>query len=202
MTNPDSEIRRLIELMPASGRMYCKLVSKPEQSTVITAEFPKPWQQARPIVINFDLWRELPRPQRDLLLLRTVSWLMGVKWLKPTPVNGLILAGLAGTLIELAQVDMVGVIAAGALTTLAGLQVWRSNRSTQRELEADEAAVQVALRRGYAESEAARHLSGAIESVARIEDRPNTFNELVRCQNLRAIAGLSPVGVPQSVRSE
>ncbi|MDX2216161.1 MAG: DUF3318 domain-containing protein [Oculatellaceae cyanobacterium bins.114] len=202
MTNPDPEIRRLIELMPASGRMHCKLVSKPEQSTVITAEFPVPWKQTRPIVINFDLWREMPRPQRDLVLLRTVSWLMSVKWLKINPASGLVAAGVVGTVFELVQVDMVGAIAAGALTTLAGLQVWRSHRSTQRELEADEAAVQIALRRGYSESDAARHLLSAIEAIARIEERPGTFTELVRCQNLKAIAGLSPVGVPQSVRSE
>lgn len=197
---PDSEIRRLIELMPASGRMYCKLVSKPEQSTVITTELPLPWHQSRPIVINFDLWRELSRPQRDMLLLRTVSWLMGVKWLKPTPVNGLVAAGVVGTVIEMAQVDIVGVVVAGALTALAGLQVWRNTRSSQRELEADEAAVQVALRRGYSEVEAAQNLLSAIEAIARIEDRPSNFNELVRSQNLRAIAGMSPVGVPQSLR--
>ncbi|MBD2462946.1 DUF3318 domain-containing protein [Oscillatoria sp. FACHB-1407] len=202
MTNPDSEIRRLIELMPASGRMYCKLVSKPEQASVITTEFPVPWKQARPIVINFDLWREMPRPQRDMVLLRTVSWLMSVKWLKPTPATGLVAAGVVGTIVELAQIDMVGAIAAGALTTLAGLQIWRSNRSTQRELEADEAAIQTAVRRGYTETEAARNLVSAIESLARIEERPNTFTELLRSQNLKAIAGLSPVGVPQSMRSE
>jgi hypothetical protein len=202
MTNPDSEIRRLIELMPASGRMYCKLISKPEQSSVVTAEFPVPWKQARPIVINFDLWREMPRPQRDMVFLRTVNWLMAVKWLKLNPASGLVAAGLVGTIVELTQVDMVGAIAAGALTTLAGLQVWRSNRSTQRELEADEAAIQVAVRRGYTETEAARHLVSAIESLARIEGRPNTFTELLRSQNLKAIAGLSPVGVPQSVRKD
>ncbi|MGB5962283.1 MAG: DUF3318 domain-containing protein, partial [Coleofasciculaceae cyanobacterium] len=51
--NPDPEIRRLIELMPASGRMLTKIVSKPQQNTVIESQLPLPWSQARPICINF-----------------------------------------------------------------------------------------------------------------------------------------------------
>ncbi|MFO0172845.1 MAG: DUF3318 domain-containing protein, partial [Aphanizomenon sp.] len=96
---PNIEIRRLLDLMPASGRMMTKIVSKPEQKQVIDAAFPLPLSQARPIYINFDLWRRLPTPQRDLLLLQRVCWLTGVKWLQPHIYQGVVLAGLVGGII-------------------------------------------------------------------------------------------------------
>ncbi|XGW00068.1 MAG: DUF3318 domain-containing protein [Leptolyngbya sp. BL-A-14] len=198
--NPDFEMRRLLDVMPASGRMVTKLVSKPEQRLVIDSTFPMPWVRDRPIWINFDLWDRLSRPQRDLLILRTVSWLTGVKWFRPSLYQGVVAAGIVGGLVELVQGDPVGIIAAGGLTALAGTQIWRSNRSTQTELDADEAALRVAQRRGYEEGEAARHLLSAIEAVAEIEGRPLNFTELLRSQNLRSLAGLSPVGVPDRVR--
>lgn len=201
--NLEPEIRRLIELMPASGRMLTKIVSKPQQNTLIESPFPKPWSQQRPIYINFDLWRRLPRPQRDLLLLRTVCWLIGVKWFKPELYQGFILAGLLGGILELAQGDAVGVVVATGLSAIAGTQIWRSTRSSQAELDADENAIKVAIRRGYTETEAAQHLLAAIEAVAQIEGRSGlNFTELIRAQNLRAIAGLSSVGVPDTVKQE
>ena len=39
----DVEIRRLLELMPASGRMLTKIIDKPKQSKVIDYKFPRPW---------------------------------------------------------------------------------------------------------------------------------------------------------------
>ena len=39
---PNIEIRRLLDVMPASGRMMTKIVSKPEQKQVIDAAFPLP----------------------------------------------------------------------------------------------------------------------------------------------------------------
>ncbi len=81
-------------------------------------------------------------------------------------------------------------------------RIWRDNRSSQVELDADETAIRVALRRGYSEAEAARHLLSAIEAVAQIEGRSLDFNELIRCQNLKAISGISAVGVPDSVRKD
>lgn len=201
--NLEPEIRRLIELMPASGRMLTKIVSKPQQNTVIESPFPKPWSQQRPIYINFDLWRRLPRPQRDLLLLRTVCWLIGVKWFKPELYQGFIVAGLLGGILELAQGDAVGVVVATGLSAIAGTQIWRSTRSSQAELDADENAIKVAIRRGYTETEAAQHLLAAIEAVGQIEGRSGlNFTELIRSQNLRAIAGLSSVGVPDTVKQE
>ncbi|MBO1349672.1 MAG: DUF3318 domain-containing protein [Hormoscilla sp. GUM202] len=201
--NPDREISHLLDLMPASGRMMSKIVSKPEQPLVIDCKFPLPWHRSRPIYINFDLWQQMSRPQRDLLLLRTVSWLGNVVYLKPDIYQGLVALGVAGTAIELLQADAVGIVVAGGLTAIASSQVWRMNRRSQSQLEADEMAIRVAGRRGYNETEAARHLLGAIESVAKIEGRPSlNFIELIRCQNLRAIGNLSPLGVPESIRRD
>ncbi len=198
--NPEPEIRRLRDVMPASGRMLTKIISKPQQTTVIESPFPQPWSGDRPIYINFDLWRRLSKPQRDLLLLRTVSWLMNIKWFKPDLYQGVVLAGLLGGMVELLQGDAVGVVVATGLSAIAGSQIWRSSRSSQSELDADADAIKVAQRRGYSETEAAQHLLAAIESVAEIEGRLSlNFTELIRSQNLRAIAGISPVGVPERV---
>ena len=201
--NPEPEIRRLLDLMPASGRMLTKIFSKPQQTTVIESPFPLPWSQERPIFVNFDLWRRLPKPQRDLLMLRTVSWLIGIKWFKPDLYQGVVLAGLLGGIVELVQGDAVGVVLSTSLSAIASTQIWRSTRSTESELDADAGAIKVATRRGYTESEAAQHLLSAIEAVVQIEGRSGlNFTELIRCQNLRVIAGFSPVGVPDTVKQE
>ncbi|MEH2444982.1 MAG: DUF3318 domain-containing protein [Nostoc sp.] len=198
---PNVEIRRLLDVMPASGRMTTKVVSKPEQAKVIDASFPQPWNQARPIYINFDLWRRLTKPQRDLLLLHMVSWLTGVKWFKPDIYQGVVVAGLLGGFMEAAQSDVVGVAVAGGLSAIAAFRIWRTNKSQESELNADAVAIRIAQRRGYSEVEAAQHLLSAIEAVAKIEGRSSlNFTELIRCQNLRAIAGLSPVGMPESYK--
>ncbi|NJL82987.1 MAG: DUF3318 domain-containing protein [Chloroflexaceae bacterium] len=202
--NPEPEINRLLDLMPASGRMYTKIVSKPQQSQVIDSRFPTPWNRDnRLIYINFDLWRRLPRPQRDLVLLRAVCSLVGIKWFTLDLYQGITLAGLLGLGVELFQRDAVGIVVAGGLTVIAALQIWRNNHSTQKELEADETAIKVAARRGYTEAEAARHLLEAIDSLAALEGRTAlNFIELIRSQNLKAIANLSPVGVPERIRQE
>jgi hypothetical protein len=200
--NPEPEIRRLLDIMPASGRMTCKIINKPQQSKVIECDFPLPWNQSRPIYINFDLWRLLSKPQRDLLILRTVSFLSNFKWFKLDVYQGAALAGIVGTVVELLQSDPVGIAIAGGLTGLAMTRIWRDNRSSKVELDADETAIRVALRRGYSEAEAARNLLSAMEAVAQIEGRSLDFKELIRCQNLRAISGISAVGVPDSVRKE
>ncbi len=196
---PSFEIRRLLDIMPASARMTTKIVSKPEQAKVIDAVFPLPWNQERPLYINFDLWLRLSKPQRDLLLLQKVSWLIGVKWFKPNIYQGVVLAGLVGGLIESAQSDVVGVAVAGGLSAIALVRIWRTNKSQESELNADATAIKIAQRRDYSETEAAQHLLSAIEAIAKIEGRTSfNFSELMRCQNLRAIAGLSPVGIPKN----
>ena len=192
------EIRRLLDIMPASGRMRTKIVSKPEQAKVIDAIFPLPWNPDRPIYINFDLWSRLTKPQRDLLMLQKVGWLMEVRWFKPNIYQGVVLLGLLGGLVEVSQSDVVGVAVAGGLSAIAFFRIWRNNKSSESELNADAVAIKVAQRRGYSETEAAEHLLSAIEAVAKIEGHPGLdFNELIRCQNLKAIAGLSSVGIPE-----
>lgn len=200
--NLDQEISHLLDLMPASGRMFCKIINKPQQSQVIEAPIPKPWgQTSRPVYINFDLWRRLNRGERDLLLLASVSNVLGVKWFKPDIYQAITLAGLAGLTVETMQSDALGMIVAGSLTAIAVTQIWRSNRSVRKYLETDEKAIQVAQRRGYTEVEAARSLLSAIEALPALENRPGLdFVELIRCQNLKVIGNLSPVGVPENVR--
>ncbi len=196
---PNIEIRRLIDVMPASGRMVTKIISKPEQTKVIDVSFPLPWNQDKPIYINFDLWRRFPKPQRDMLMLRTVSLLTGVKWFKPDIYQGVAVAGLLGGLVESVQQDAVGIVVALGLSGMAIARIWKINNSQESEINADNAAIQVAQRRGYSEVEAAEHLLAAIEAMAKIEGRSGLdFNELVRCQNLKAIAGLSSVGIPKN----
>ena len=196
----DTELRRLLDLLPASGRMLTKLVANPEQRVVINCTLPKPWTSDRLIAINLDLLNQLPVPERDLLVLRAVAWVTGVKWFQPGWYQGVVVLGVVGAVIEAVQSDPVGIVAAGALSAIAGVQLWRNNYSSQRELDADLAAIQVALRRGYTEPDAARHLLNAIAAVAAIERRGLDFMELLRCQNLRAIADLSAVPLPETLR--
>ncbi|AUT02715.1 hypothetical protein CLI64_21225 [Nostoc sp. CENA543] len=192
------EIRRLFDVMPASGRMTTKIVSKPEQPKVIDVSFPFPWNRERPIYINFDLWGRLSKPQRDLLLLQKVAWLTGVRWFKPDVYQGVAVAGLVGAFVELSQSDAVGVAVAGGLSAIALVRIWGTNKSQESEINADLAAIKVAQRRGYTEAAAAQHLLSAIETVNKIEGNSTlNFIDLIRCQNLRAIAGLSPIGIPE-----
>ncbi|MBF2063805.1 MAG: DUF3318 domain-containing protein [Calothrix sp. C42_A2020_038] len=195
---PNIEIRRLLDIMPASGRMNIKIISKPEQAKVIDVSFPLPWNQDRPIYINFDLWRRLTKPQRDMLLLRTVSWLTAVKWFKPDIYQGVAVAGIVAGFVQLAQRDVVGFAVAAGLSSMAVLRIWRQNNSQDLEIGADTAAIKIAQRRNYSETEAAEHLLTAIETVVKIEGRPGLdFIELIRTQNLRATAGLSSIGIPK-----
>ena len=189
MMDPNTEIRRLLDIVPASGRMTIKIISKPEQNQVISAEFPLPWIQSKPVYINFELWRQLKKPQRDLLILYHTSWLIGIKWIQPDIYQGVVLVGLLGGVIETLQGDIVGLVIAGGLTVTSGVKLWQNNKSQELQLKADKTAIAIAQKRGYSESEAAGHLLTAIETVAKLEGRLGlNFNELIRCQNLRAIA--------------
>ncbi|NJL80646.1 MAG: DUF3318 domain-containing protein [Richelia sp. RM2_1_2] len=187
---PKVEIRRLSDLLPASARSSVKILSKAEQQKVIDVFLPLPWHRERLIYINFDLWRNLTKAQRDLLLLRTVSWLIEVRWFKPDIYQGVVLIGLFGGLIESAQGDAVGVVTSAGLSAIAILKILRNNRSQESEIAADLAAISLVQRRGYSEPQAAEHLLKAIEAVAKVEKRSTlSFIELIRTQNLRTIAG-------------
>ncbi|MDJ0727296.1 MAG: DUF3318 domain-containing protein [Prochloraceae cyanobacterium] len=200
----NSEINRLLDVMPASGRMQSRIISKPEQPQILVTPFPLPWNRGdRPVYINFDLWQKLSRGQRDLLILSIVSRSLAIKWFKPDWYQAITLAGLLGFGSELIQADAIGIVISGGLTAIAASQIWRNNRSLQQLLTADEAAIKIATRRGYTVTEAAKHLLEAIENAAKIEGRPSLdFNELIRTQNLKAIGNLSNIGIPKNVREE
>lgn len=197
----DAEISRLLDVMPASGRMLTKIVSKPQQSKVIDAPFAPPWnRESRPIYINFDLWRRLPRGQRDLLILRATFCSLNIRWFKPDVNQLIVLAGIVGLVVETSQGDAVGMLISGGLTAISARQIWRDNKSVQRELDTDEAAIKVALRRGYIEVEAAQNLLEGIENAAKLEGRTIlNFSELIRTQHLKSLANLSNVDVPREM---
>ncbi|BBA79593.1 hypothetical protein RGRSB_1108 [cyanobacterium endosymbiont of Rhopalodia gibberula] len=199
----ESEIRRLLDLMPASGRMLTKIISKPQQSKVIDAPISPPWRRnSRPIYINFNLWWKLPKRQRDLLLLRATTSLIGIKWLKPNLYQGITVAGLVGLTVQTAQGDILGMIVSGGLTAIAAYQIWRSNLSVQRELDADEEAIKIAFRRGYNLVEASKNLLDGLEASSQLEGRFSlNFTELIRCQQLKKRANISPIGVPDIVKT-
>lgn len=190
--NPEPEIRRLLDLMPASGRMHCKIVSRHLQPKVIHYNPALPWGD-RPIEVNFNLWSQLPRPSRDLLMLRAVAWFNLGQIIKLDLYQGLTVVGLMAAVIEFIQLDPVGVIVAGGLTAFGGLQAWRNTRGLAVEVEADKEAIRLAQRRGYGEDEAVAALLDALNQVAELENRPSLdFEELVRVQNLKALAGQVP----------
>ncbi|WP_107668757.1 DUF3318 domain-containing protein [Cyanothece sp. BG0011] len=197
----DAEISRLLDIMPASGRMLTKIVSKPQQSKVIDAPFAPPWnRESRPIYINFDLWRRLPSGQRDLLILRATNRLINIRWFKPDVNQLIVLAGTIGLMVETGQGDAIGMLIAGGLTAISIRQIWRDNKSVQRELDTDEAAIKVALRRGYTEVQAAQNLLEGIENAAKLEGRSIlNFTELIRAQHLKSLANLSNVDVPEKI---
>ncbi len=200
--NPSPEIRRLLDVMPASGRMNSKIVSVASQTQVIDCGGSILRLEHRPIFLNFDLWSQLSQPQRDLLILRTVGWLKSSRWLKPELYQGGAVVGFIGTLVELMQGDAIGVVVAAGLGAIATTQIWRNTRGLPVELEADAFALKVAQRRGYSEPDAAQHLMNAIKAVGQLEGRTGlTFNELIRSQNLSAIAGFSTAVIPQELRS-
>lgn len=199
VVNPNTEISRLRELMPATARMKTKLMLNERQLDVIKAEFPRPWQQTHAVSINLERWQQLNLPERDLLFLRTVCWVTLASLLKPNWYQALAGAGLAGGVVELSQGDAVGVLTAATVTALAGWQIWRGVTGPQIEIAADDRAVQVALRRGYDQAQAAEALIRAIEAVPPLEGRRVlTVKELLRCQNLRVQAGRSEFSVPES----
>jgi hypothetical protein len=153
------------------------------------------------VQINFQLWQNLTEPQRDLLFLRTERWLRGIAWFRPGWSQGLILAGSVAVAFQGVQGDGVGVLTGAGLAGVALRQLLRNYRSPAYELQTDESAVTIAQRREYTEAEAARALLEALERQAALERRGLNFNELVRSQNLRVLAGLSTTTVPAHYRT-
>ncbi|MEO0408064.1 MAG: DUF3318 domain-containing protein [Cyanobacteria bacterium P01_A01_bin.135] len=183
----DAELGRLAELLPASGRMWCRLVSAPKQKRAIAAGMPKPWNRSHTIGINLERWQQLPEGQRDLLLLRTVGWSTAVQWLKPNLSTALLSIGAVGTAVELFQSNAAGIILFSGLSVVAVRQIWRSQRSIDVEKMADVAGVRVAMRRGYTLPDAVRNLVAGIKALPELEGRAETVDELVRCQALKSM---------------
>ncbi|MDB9493282.1 DUF3318 domain-containing protein [Spirulina major CS-329] len=185
------EIRRLRELMPASGRMLITIAAAPQQPEAIAAPFPSPWRRDRfRITLNFARWLPLPQAQRDLLLLRAVTWQLQGRGVQVKGIHGLVALGVVGTGFEWVQHNAVGVVVAGGLTAIALRRAWRDYHGPERDLDADAAALQVAERRGYSLPAAAEHLYLGLEAIA--APHPNGI-ELLRIQTLRAIAHRPPI---------
>lgn len=196
--DPNAEIRRLRDLMPATGRMKTRLDLDDRQPTVIAAALPRPWNATHAVTLNLNLWFQLEPAQRDLLFLRQVCWIIQTNLLRPNGYQAGVVAGLGVCGLELAQGDALGALAGAGVVALAGLQIWRSLRGPKADIAADDKAIQVAQRRGYSQPEAATALREAIEAVPALEGRQGLeVSDLIRCQNLRAQAGLSELPVPE-----
>ena len=197
--NINEEIARLRDLLPASWRMATSIKSKPEQTEPVSSLQILPWQKGTQVNINFRLWRQLPEAQRDMLLLHEVSWRQQTKWLQTGAYQGIAIASVVGGVVEAVQGDVTGMAIAILLGTIGINQILRKNKSSQIQIESDSEALEVAQKRGYSETEAARALLEAIPAVAKLigRDKPE-FTELIRCQNLRAIANLSNTTIPET----
>ena len=198
--NINEEISRLRDLLPASWRMTTSIKSKPEQLEAISSSQILPWTKGVQIGINFRLWRQLAEAERDLLVLHNISWRLQTKWLQTGAYQGVAAMSLVGGIVEAVQGDVTVIAIAILLGTIGINQIVRGNKSSQVQVQADNEAIEIAQKRGYGEAEAARALLEAIPAAARLMGR-NTpeFTELIRCQNLRAIAGLSKTPIPDGV---
>jgi hypothetical protein len=195
--NINEEIARLRDLLPASWRMSTSIKSKPEQPELIASSQILPWAKGTQIEINFRLWRQLIEAERDLLVLREISWRQQTKWLQVGVYQGVGAMAIVGGVVETVQGDVTGIAIAILLGTIGINQILRGNKSSQIQVLADNEAIAVAQKRGYREDEAARALLEAIPAAAKLSgrDKPE-FTELIRCQNLKAIAGLSKTTIP------
>ena len=198
--NINEEIARLRDLLPASWRMTTSIKSKAELSKPIASLPILPWQKGTQVNIDFRLWRQLPEAQRDMLLLYEVSWRQQTKWLQTGVYQGVAAIALIGGIIETVQGDVTGIAIALLLGTIGINQILRTHKSSQVQVQADNEAIEIAQKRNYSQVEAARALLEAIPAIARLMGRSTPeFTELIRCQNLRAIAGLSKTTIPDTM---
>ncbi len=199
---PAQEINRLADLLPASWRMASKIRNLPDQPQVIASTHILPWSSVSEITINFKLWSQLAPAHQDLMLIREVAWRQQEKWFTVGAYQFVALGASVGVISQLWQSDPVGIVASGGLFAIAIRQLWQKNRSSETQLEADTEALKIAVKRGYDEITAAKTLLEAIQAVAKLEGRnAPEFIELLRCQNLRAIAGLTSITIPTELKS-
>jgi hypothetical protein len=200
MNNAAKEILRLRDLLPASWRMSTEIKGGRDPAQVIASKPIAPWKSSTTVYINFGLWFQLSEAQRDLLFLREVSWRQNSKWFKLETYQLATLAAVIFTIPEVVQFDPAGMSLGFLFTTVAVKQVLKQAKSNKVQIDADNEAIAVAKMRGYTDINAARSLLDAIKTVAKLENRgAPDFVDLVRCQNLRAIGGLSSVGVSGNV---
>ena len=198
--NINEEIARLRDLLPASWRMTTSIKSKAELSKPIASLPILPWQKGTQVNVDFRLWRQLPEAQRDMLLLYEVSWRQQTKWLQTGVYQGVAAIALIGGIIETVQGDVTGIAIALLLGTIGINQILRTHKSSQVQVQADNEAIEIAQKRNYSQVEAARALLEAIPAIARLMGRSTPeFTELIRCQNLRAIAGLSKTTISDTI---
>ena len=198
--NINEEIARLRDLLPASWRMTTSIKSKAELFKPIASLPILPWQKGTQVNVDFRLWRQLPEAQRDMLLLYEVSWRQQTKWLQTGVYQGVAAIALIGGIIETVQGDVTGIAIALLLGTIGINQILRTHKSSQVQVQADNEAIEIAQKRNYSQVEAARALLEAIPAIARLMGRSTPeFTELIRCQNLRAIAGLSKTTIPDTI---
>ena len=198
--NINEEIARLRDLLPASWRMTTSIKSKAELSKPIASLPILPWQKGTQVNVDFRLWRQLPEAQRDMLFLYEVSWRQQTKWLQTGVYQGVAAIALIGGIIETVQGDVTGIAIALLLGTIGINQILRTHKSSQVQVQADNEAIEIAQKRNYSQVEAARALLEAIPAIARLMGRSTPeFTELIRCQNLRAIAGLSKTTIPDTM---
>ncbi|AFY70573.1 hypothetical protein Pse7367_2311 [Thalassoporum mexicanum PCC 7367] len=196
MNNAAKEILRLRDLLPASWRMRTEVKGGRDQTQVIYSKAIKPWNANTPVYINFGLWFKLPESQRDLLFIREVSWRQTSKWFKLETYQLATLAAVIFTIPEVVQFDPAGMSLGFLFTTVAVKQVLKQTKGSKVQIDADNEAIAVAKIRGYSDTNAARSLLDGIKTVAKLENRgAPEFVELIRYQNLRALGGLSAVGV-------
>ncbi len=195
--NSDQEILRLQDLLPASWRMTTKIKIATDQPQAISSTPLTPWATETKLTINPRIWLQLGLKERDLLLIREVAWRQQGQWFKFGVYQSILVLAASSLVIQVVQSDPVGIAIGGGLFAVAANQIWQKNRSTQIQLEADSETLRVAVKRGYTEISAAKSLLDGIQTAAKLEGRlALEFVELIRCQNLRSIAGLSSVTVP------
>jgi len=177
--------------------MNTVIKSSLEQGQVISSTMPQPWQKTIKVMLNFSLWDKLSRVERDLLLLREVSFRQQTSWFRIGPYQAITGFAGVGAVLQLNQTDLAGAAIALMLGLISGWQVWRQSQSEQVQLQADLEAIKAAERRGYTEITATQALLEAIAHCAQLEGRTTpTFTELLRSQQLRAILGEAAVPSP------
>jgi hypothetical protein len=187
MANPQAEIQRLRDLLPASLRPLLAIEPIVSGSPDLIRIKPHPpWQPTGVLQIQFSRWISIPQGQRDLLFLREAGWFDSRNWLQPGLYQGIAAAGSLATVVELALHNPFSVLLAGGVTGLAVRQIWQNLNDDNVHFNADEFALRRAQYRGYDRREAARHLVTALETVQRL-DKSDALN-VMRLQRLQAIA--------------